>query len=281
MLVRMSEVHLLLQPVWEGMATESWTPEQLKELQQRLSEFDILTDARRAFDDDRGALGNSCIEFVRKSPSQRADAIGLFDGIFSGTGYTPLAEVLLRLVPSGWFYQEQLEYNRMYDQLVMPLIDVNKRLVSPELASQNQHELEQLLEGDPLKLTLHHRLFARLLVPAVSRLAPKVARAQTEVDLVTTACALERYRLANGHYPDELTQLVPGFLAKLPNDVIDGKPMRYRKEGERFALYSIGWNAQDDGGQFPPKPEGGPEFKRGIESAPADAGDWVWRYPAS
>jgi hypothetical protein len=280
MLVRMSELQLLLQPVWEGMATDSWTPEELKELHQRLSEFDILTDARRAFDDDRGALGNTCIEFVRKSPSQRADAIGLFDSVNTGTGYAPLPEIFLRLLPSGWFYQEELEYNRIYDQLVMPLIDINNRLVSPELAARNQHELQQLLDGDPLRLTWHHRLFARLLVPAVSSLAPKVAHAQTDVDLATTACALERYRLSNGRYPDELTQLVPAFLAKLPNDIIDGKPLRYRKEGQRFALYSVGWNAHDDGGQFPPKPEGGREFKRGMESAPAEAGDWVWRYPA-
>ncbi|HZR18156.1 MAG TPA: hypothetical protein VFE51_12760 [Verrucomicrobiae bacterium] len=280
-LVRMSELQLVLQPVWEGMAAGSWTPEQLKDLQLKLSEFDILTDARRAFDDDRGALGNPCIEFVRRAPSQHADAIGLFDSANTGTEYAPFAEVFLRLIPSGWFYQEQVEYNRIYDQLVMPLIDTKNRLVSPELASHNQHELQQLLEGDPLTLTLHHRLFARLLVPAVSNLAPKVARTQTAVDLAVTACSLERFRLEKGHYPDELNLLVPAYLAKVPNDVIDGKPLRYRKEGQRFALYSVGWNAQDNGGQFPGKPEGGREFKRGIESAPAEAGDWVWRYPAS
>src|SRR3974390_919872 len=138
----------------------------------------------------------------------------------------------------------------------MPLIDINNRLVSPELAARNQHELQQLLDGDPLRLTWHHQLFARLLVPAVSSLAPKVAHAQTDVDLATTACALERYRLSNGRYPDELTQLVPAFLAKLPNDIIDGKPLRYRKEGQRFALYSVGWNAHDDGWAIPAQARG-------------------------
>jgi hypothetical protein len=281
MLVRMSELQLVLQPVWEGLASGAWTSEQLKDLQQKLSEFNILTDARRAFDDDRGALGNPCIEFVRRSPSRRAGALGLFDSANTGTEDAPFAEAFLQVIPSGWFYQEQVEYNRMYDQLAMPLIDSKNRLVSPELASRNQHELQQLLAGDPLALTLHHRLFARLLVPAVSSLAPKVARTQTAADLAVTACGLERFRLEEGHYPDELSQLVPAFLAKVPNDVIDGKPLRYRKEGQRFVLYSVGWNAQDDGGQVPSKPEGGREFKRGIESAPPEPGDWVWRYPSN
>lgn len=278
-LVRMAELRLCLQPIWEGMAAQAWSPDQLKELQYKLSGFDFLTDARKAFDDDRSALGNTSIEFVRKSPSKRAEAIGLFDSLNTGTDYSPFASVFLCLVPSGWFYWEELEYDRMYDQLVMPLIDVNKRVVSPELAASTQQELQAQLRGDPLSLTLHHRLFARLLVPAVSNLAPKVARTQTAADLGVTACAIERYRLAKGGYPDDLTQLVPAFLAKVPTDVIDGKPLRYRKEGQRFALYSIGWNGQDDGGQFPPKPESGREFKRGIEAAPPQMGDWVWRYP--
>lgn len=280
-LVRMSEIQLCLQPIWEGMAVQAWSPDQLKELQQKLSGLDVLAEARKAFGDDRAALGNTTIEFVRKSPLRRVDAIGLFDDVNPGTGYGSFASMFLCLVPSGWFYQEELEYDRIFDRLVMPLIDINKRQVSPELASRTQQDLQQLLQGDPLTLTLRHRLFARLLVPAVSSLAPKVARTQTAVDLGVTACALERYRLANGHYPDDLTQLVPAFLATVPHDVIDGKPLRYHQEGGRFVLYSIGWNAQDDSGKFPSKPEGGPEFKRGLETAPPEAGDWVWRYPAS
>jgi hypothetical protein len=280
-LVRMSELQLCLQPIWEGMAAQTWSADQLKELQEKLSGFDVLADARKAFDDDRFALGNTSIEFVRESPAKRAEAIGLFDSANLGTDYSSFASVFLCLVPSGWFYQEELEYNRMYDQWVMPLIDLNKRVVSPELATRTQEELQRRLQGEPFSLTLHHRLFARLLVPAVSSLAPKVARTQAAVDLAVTACALERFRLEKGHYPDELSRLVPAFLAKVPNDVIDGKPLRYRKEGQRFAVYSVGWNAQDDGGQVSGKPQGGREFKRGIESAPTEAGDWVWRYPAS
>jgi hypothetical protein len=45
------------------------------------------------------------------------------------------------------------------------------------------------------------------------------------VDQARIACALERYRLANGKYPAALADLIPRFLDKIPADVITGKPM--------------------------------------------------------
>jgi hypothetical protein len=282
-LVRMSELRLALQPVWEGMAGEKWSAEQLKALQQKLAGIDVLAAARRGLDDDRAALGNSAIEFVRKSPSKRAEMVGLFDSVGDVNGNAGVASVLLNFVPSGWFYAEEVEYNRLFDRLVMPLIDLTNRRVSPELASKTQQELATALEGGSLTLLRRHRLFARVLVPAVSGLVPNIARTQTAVDLGTIACALERYQLANGHYPAGLEQLVPSFLPALPHDVIDGKPLRYRLAANRFVLYSVGWNDKDDGGEYPQSSQGS-EFKYGLRGTRSDEpnrGDWVWQYPSA
>jgi hypothetical protein len=50
---------------------------------------------------------------------------------------------------------------------------------------------------------IHHRIFAALVLPGFH--APENAAAvQTDIDLVTVGCALERYRLADGTYPDKL-----------------------------------------------------------------------------
>ena len=74
-------------------------------------------------------------------------------------------------------------------------------------------------------------------------------------------CALERYRLKNGHLPNGLGELVPEFVGSLPCDPVNGLPLRYVRKGENdYLLYSIGWNGIDDGGV---------ESKR-------DRGDWVW-----
>jgi len=52
--------------------------------------------------------------------------------------------------------------------------------------------------------------------------------------------ALEQYRLANDGWPDNLDRLVPKYLAKVPADPFDGKPLRYAKYKEGVAVYSVG-----------------------------------------
>jgi hypothetical protein len=69
---------------------------------------------------------------------------------------------------------------------------------------------------------------------------------QAVVNLSVTALALERYRLANGRYPTSLEELVPDYLGEIPKDPYDNSPLRYRKNPERFVLYSIGHDLTDD-----------------------------------
>ena len=85
------------------------------------------------------------------------------------------------------------------------------------------------------------------------------------------ACALERYRLDEGRYPEELSALVPRFVAVLPHDIINGQPLKYRRtENGRFILYSVGWNEKDDGGRVATNKDNHQDIQQG---------DWVWQYP--
>lgn len=70
--------------------------------------------------------------------------------------------------------------------------------------------------------------------------------AQAIVNLTVTALALERYRLANAGYPTSLEELVPDYLGEIPKDPYDNSPLRYRKNPERFVLYSIGNDLTDN-----------------------------------
>ena len=86
-------------------------------------------------------------------------------------------------------------------------------------------------------------------------------------------CALERHRLATGHYPDALAALSPRFVRRLPTDLVDGQSLRYRRTTDgRLLLYSVGWNGADDNGE--------PAFLASGRGTEAKEGDWVWRYPA-
>lgn len=76
----------------------------------------------------------------------------------------------------------------------------------------------------------------------------------------TTMCALELSRRERDSYPADLAELVPEWLAEIPVDLVDGAPLRYRREGDRYTLYSIGWDGVDDGGSWmsrPPLTQGG------------------------
>jgi hypothetical protein len=110
---------------------------------------------------------------------------------------------------------------------------------------------------------------ARLLLPALRRVIQKSAAAQTAFNQAAIACALERYRLGNGHFPEALAALAPRFISPLPNDVLTGKPYKYRlRDDGRFVLYSVGWDEKDDGGV------------PGKTLFDDQQGDWVWEYPA-
>jgi hypothetical protein len=112
---------------------------------------------------------------------------------------------------------------------------------------------------------------AFMTLPTSGFAAQTVVRINNTIDLANVACALERYHLEHGEYPETLTALSPQYLEKIPPDVVDGQPLHYhRTSNGRFILYSVGWNGQDDGGVVGLNDHGRLDFYQG---------DWVWQYP--
>jgi hypothetical protein len=62
--------------------------------------------------------------------------------------------------------------------------------------------------------------------------------------------AVERYRLARGRWPDSLATVVPDFLEQMPLDPYDGQPLRLRRLEDGVVIYSLGPDAQNDGGKL-------------------------------
>jgi hypothetical protein len=73
-------------------------------------------------------------------------------------------------------------------------------------------------------------------------------RPEADFRLVLTAIAAQAFLLDNGHPPDSLTELTPNYLAKVPLDPFGSGPLRYRRRGGKFTVYSVGWDGDDDGG---------------------------------
>ncbi|MBX3400600.1 MAG: hypothetical protein KF873_17835 [Gemmataceae bacterium] len=63
------------------------------------------------------------------------------------------------------------------------------------------------------------------------------------------AFALAEYRLANGTYPQQLADLAPKYIAAIPADLFNGKPLVYKPAKDGYLLYSVGANGKDDGGK--------------------------------
>lgn len=104
---------------------------------------------------------------------------------------------------------------------------------------------ERLAEASGKKFALYHEIMV-----SFSPVLRTEARSVANLRLMQTAVALEQNRSENGgRFPDTLASLSPNFLPAIPTDPFDGKPLRYRKKGSGYQLYSIGKNMQDDGGK--------------------------------
>ena len=244
-LVRIAVLSVTTDAVWEGLSTGGWNDQQLAEIQASLSSIELLPDYQFAL---RG---------------ERAFSNDLFDKMRAGHQFAGDEEVISmsRYAPDGFLYHNQLAINRFHQKYSFHMVDAEKRRVYVDRANQS---------SDPPELKTRHPYYimAHLLVPALSKAAGRFAQTQTTVDQAALACALERYRLAHGQYPEALAALKPKFVRAIPHDIITGEALHYsRIEKDKFVLYSVGWNEKDDQGT--PAPATGSDTAR-------KTGDWVW-----
>jgi hypothetical protein len=267
-LVRLACVQIALQPVWEGLAEERWTDGQLQELQARLLPYDFLADLQPSLKAER-ASGVVLADLLKKT------GLGRFED-FAGNTQGPdmdmeIANLICRFMPSGWYYQEKLNFTKLFDAQMAGVVDLPAKTVSARRTASNAAALNGQIyggsSGSALKALFRHRLIASLFLPANNPIA--AARNQVAADQAALACALERYRLAHGQYPGQLEALTPQYMSRQPNDVITGHPYKYRRTDDgQFILYSVGWNEKDDGGV------------PGKTLFDQTQGDWVWSYPS-
>lgn len=263
-LVSIAIMNITLQPVWEGLVQHQWSDAQLADLDSELARRDFLSDYHVAMRGELMLCEIGDIEYLRRYPEQMPD---LTD---NGGGDAPsraFARILWRLIPTGWFYQNELRCTRQVLEFYLPSAEVDQHLVRPE----NVLHADDAVVASTRHLTPFN-VIQRLLQPALGAAVIKSASAQESVDLARVAIALERYRLAHGAYPDSLDALAPQYLKQIPHDIINGQPLQYRRTADgQFVLYSVGWNETDDGGVVVFTEGGGVDNRRG---------DWVWHSSA-
>jgi hypothetical protein len=230
-----------LQAIAKGLELHAWQEPQLIALQDQLKNTDFIAGFIEALKCARALLLSSLANGeLEKTPFMSGG-----DGVWTRLKKHP-GMLLFAVAPRGSFFydgnaRKARDWRNMIDALgpangVFRPNDVSKAFVFWKRAQQG---------------------------------LPALLRTQTLANEAQIACALERYRLAHGEYPETLDALVSQFIEKLPRDIINGEPLHYRRiEDGSFLLYSVGWNETDDGGQIV-LPRGDPQK--------ATIGDWVWK----
>lgn len=258
-LVRVASHRLNVQPLKEGLARHQFTEPQLRQLQEQYRSADLLS----------GAVNSMCGErsfaiVSAKQMKRNPKLMDLLDGtyLYETVPNKPVVAVSFRLAPTGWLRQNQVTIGRIIDSHIIGAVDRQSKLIDLQAATSLETAIEEL--------SLPHGLIAQLLVPGISKALIRFAEGQTQMDQAVIACALERYHLVNGEYPEELTALSPQFLEEVPHDINTGDAMIYSTLPDGYyILYSVGWDGNDDGGRP----------RQGTRYDPDNDEDWVWQLP--
>jgi len=265
-LVRIVALQLDLQTLREGLIRHAWSDAQLAELEKHLATIDLLAGYKLAMRGERASTIES-LDWMRRQ-GFKINPLQVFDTVMTVVNEPRKSNPMGYAIPSGWFYQNMLTISTLHQELILPAVDEKAHRVFPDKVEKAANAANLLMiRPRP------NNLFARVLLPALSGAAQRCARGQVFVDAARIACALERYRLANGKLPEKLGVLAPRFIESIPMDVIDGKPLRYQLNPDGgYVIYSVGWNQTDDGGEIAWR-------KSNPSSVDFDQGDWVWQMP--
>ena len=238
----------------DGLRLHAWQEPQLAAIQQQLQEVDLLGPFYISIESERAGI---CRTLEITKP---ADLSKLFyldpapdDPIWKRL---QSARYWASWGPRGWVYENCATLANQSERFLQALDLTNRIINAGQINTASEESQANQKRFSPYKF------LAVIALPNYLKATTVTARNQTMANEALVACALERYRLAHQEFPASLAALVPQYLEKVPADLIGGKPLKYRRDGEgRYVLYSVGWNGVDDGG---------------VAGRAIDEGDWVW-----
>ena len=290
-LVRIACVQIAFGATWEALQFPDWTDSELKEFQGAWESIEFQN--LEAFLSMERAMGIRIFVEARASEQIRSQMFAAGGAAGSTTFLDDVGEFASEIMdnPKAAF---RALFNRP-NQTLWPWIQSYREeltlMKTWQIGLEASRAIEEEKAYQPALKTLQAKLDSTRAAEGeawlgdsgsmVSRTLSKFASAKIARQLAITACSLQRYKLANGHYPGELKQMVPKFLTALPVDPMDGQPVRYQlKSDGTFMLYSTGENGIDDGGD-PSQERIGANQKWNRARHPLYGRDWVWPLVAS
>ena len=253
-MIEVAVTGLYTSTIADGLRLHAWKEPELIPLQQQLAEINLVPALLEAFRAEQVSVCHG-LEIVKPSELDIVFAFGpekpnLWEKFQNPTYW------LLRWMPRGWVYQNMAAIAAAH-QMVIETAGLTNGVVQPSEVDKVTTEASAMFTR-----SRPYNYLAAHIIPNFSKAIRTTARNQVSVRQAMLACALERYRLAHHDYPETLAALTPQFIDRIPLDIVNGQPMRYRRNSDgQFVLYSIGWNETDDGG---------------VTAKSAADGDWVW-----
>ena len=272
--------------IWEGIESNAWTKNDLRQIQEHLAKTDLYMDILSGTIGERAILNEHFLKeprfllFEDPDLSFKEDLLNEIRvnqwGIKDVLDSYYVANRIKNCIPLGWNYRALLEYNKAIDRL-LSFFDLENKCLNMDILPETTNELlnpcQELLSPFPRKINKVPQAVTKYFLGlgiSGNRLygIQSGCEIQSFINMAQISCALERFYLENEKYPDSLDEL--GELLskeKLPHDWLDGKPPRMRLTDTGYILWCNGWNFKDDGGT---------RDTRLIQHLSEPQGDWVW-----
>ncbi len=228
----------------DGCDRQQWTEPQLAELQVLFLTYPALANLRQALQMERIAVTwilDSPPPFDPFVPYNRAVA----NSALVGVNLKPWPWWLIR----GWAQQNKATFAKQIDIKLASLDPAAGRIFPEKLEDLEKYAVS--LEGSWSPYNWLVKSTANLIGPIPIRPHPiaqaiaSMGASENALHEAAVACALERFRLAHGRYPDTLSELTPALITAVPIDVFTGQPLGYTRAAEDGLILT----ATDAGGK--------------------------------
>ncbi|UCE40774.1 MAG: hypothetical protein JSV17_15210 [Candidatus Aminicenantes bacterium] len=180
-------------------------------------------------------------KFVRGIHGERVflleNALAVLEGNMDALGYNLGDRIFF------WIMRPATKADVLWAQKMFDKVEAATLLPYYEI-KESHKDITKDIESIPWSFRLSGGLFPNF---TSAWLKEAIMEAFMGTGQIALACKI--YKNQEGHFPENIAELVPGILEKEPLDPFTGDPFIYKLQEDGFIVYSVGSNEKDDDGR--------------------------------
>ncbi len=239
----------------------TWSATQVQRVERALGQSDVLKQMTKAILGGRASVNQLMDQLKQASLGEFVRTLQLINSEVALEYPPPNSTACFFLAYRFAFLEgDRARLNQMFQRL-LDCLEKEPMVLRPDYEGLYS-DLERELRG----WNRSRYIITYIETSALKYILPRAASVETRIRQARIACVIQRYALTEKALPSSLNQVLPHYLERIPVDIVNGEPMRYRSNGKDYVLWSIGWNEKDDGGEA-----------YSGEQSPEKKLDWVWK----